>query len=205
MAAFARRLIIMVRIPVAGQTKTRLAREAGLAVALRFARATSRIVVGRLGRDPRWRVALAVTPDAGLRSRALPPRYARCGQGRGDLGARMQRLMDQAGPGPVVIVGTDIPRIEPAFVMRAFRLLGSHDAVFGPAADGGYWLVGSRRRPRTLRMFSGVRWSTQHALADTLANLQGHSVGYTQTLRDVDTAEDLAALRHSIGRLVLPP
>ena len=53
-------------------------------------------------------------------------------------------------------------------VARAFQTLGGHDAVLGPAEDGGYWLVGQRRTPRTLRLFDAVRWSSAHTLADTL-------------------------------------
>ncbi|MGH6660397.1 MAG: DUF2064 domain-containing protein, partial [Rhodospirillales bacterium] len=64
--------------------------------------------------------------------------------------------------------------------------LGRADAVFGPAADGGYWLVGLRRRPRRLRLFEGVRWSSEHALADTLANLGGRPHVLLETLEDVD-------------------
>jgi glycosyltransferase A (GT-A) superfamily protein (DUF2064 family) len=103
----------------------------------------------------------------------------------------MQRLMDCAPPGPVVIIGTDIPDIARAHIAAAFRLLGRHDAVLGPAEDGGYWLVGLRRCPRILRPFGGVRWSSAHALGDTLGNLRGRSVALLPTLRDVDTAADL--------------
>ena len=63
-------------------------------------------------------------------------------------------------------------RLGPGHVARALRALGAHDWVLGPAADGGYWLVGARRRPVVPRsLFAHVRWSSEHALADTLANL----------------------------------
>jgi glycosyltransferase A (GT-A) superfamily protein (DUF2064 family) len=103
----------------------------------------------------------------------------------------MQRLLDRAPPGPAVIIGTDVPHITRAHIWAAFRLLGRHDAVLGPAEDGGYWLIGLRRRPRILRPFRGVRWSTPHALSDTLANLHGRSVAEVAALFDVDTAADL--------------
>jgi glycosyltransferase A (GT-A) superfamily protein (DUF2064 family) len=71
-----------------------------------------------------------------------------------------------------VIVGSDIPDIEVDDIVAAFRALGNNDLVFGPAADGGYWLVGARRRPVVPRnLFTRVRWSSKHALADTLANV----------------------------------
>ena len=50
-------------------------------------------------------------------------------------------------PGPVVVIGSDIPGITARHIAEAFRLLGRHAFVFGPARDGGYWLVGARRRP----------------------------------------------------------
>ena len=97
----------------------------------------------------------------------------------------MARVIAALPPGPVAIVGADVPDIRPAHVARAFRALGGHDAVFGPAADGGYWLVGLRRRPPRLSVFEGVRWSTGHALADTIANLE-RAPALIDTLEDVD-------------------
>ena len=95
-----------------------------------------------------------------------------------------------------VLVGCDIPGLGRADIAAAFKALGRADAVFGPAEDGGYWLVGlGPRRPPA--PFAGVRWSTEHALADTLANCRGHRVALLRRLRDVDTAADLAALRRS--------
>src|ERR671932_477084 len=77
-----------------------------------------------------------------------------------DLGARMERPLRELPPGPVAIVGSDIPGIEPKHVAAAFRRLAARDDfVFGPAPDGGFWLVGARRR-RPPRGFPGVRWST---------------------------------------------
>ena len=79
----------------------------------------------------------------------------------------------------------------------AFDALGDADAVLGPAEDGGYWLIGLKRSPRRkpIRLFEGVRWSTEHALADTEAGLAGLRIARLETLRDVDDARDLAALR----------
>ena len=122
----------------------------------------------------------------------------------GDLGQKLQNVVDSLPPGPVVIIGTDIPGIRARDIAAAFDKLGSHDAVFGPASDGGYWLVGFRRRPATPRAFHGVRWSGPHALSDTKKNLNGHSVAEIATLDDTDTADDLARLTRFIGRRILP-
>jgi hypothetical protein len=190
----------MAKAPVAGHAKMRLAGAAGVGAALRFARHSLASLVQRIAMDGRWVTTLAVTPDMAATSRLWPRGVRLLPQGGGDLGARMQRLFDRAPPGPVVIVGTDIPRLSRAHIHAAFRLLGRHDAVLGPAEDGGYWLVGLRRRPRTLQPFHGVRWSTGHALADTLRNLRGRSVAHLPTLFDVDTAADLARCAGSVGR-----
>ena len=108
-------------------------------------------------------------------------------------------------PGPVVIVGSDIPGITPAPLASAFRELGRRDVVFGPAEDGGYWLVGLNWRVRTVGLFAGVRWSTCHALADTVANLDGRSVVYVARLGDVD--DGAAFVKHAgrLGRRIANP
>ena len=182
----------MAKAPVAGAVKTRLVRQVGLAAATRFVRHCTAALIARIGFDPRWETSLWVTPDASCASRYWPLRLTRMPQGRGDLGSRMQRMLDRVARGPVVIIGTDIPGITPAHIMQAFRVLGRADCVFGRAPDGGYWLVGARRRPHTPRPFANVRWSSEHALADTLANLAGRSVGFVATLGDVDDASQLA-------------
>lgn len=201
-APFRCRLIIMAKAPVAGRVKTRLAREAGLATAVRFARHRVAALVQRVGTDARWSTVLAVVPDSATLSRAWPRGVPLMPQGGGDLGQRMQRLLGRGPPGPVVIVGTDIPDVARGHIAAAFALLGRHDAVLGPAEDGGYWLIGMRRRPRVLRAFARVRWSGPHALGDTLANLRGHSVALMPTLRDVDTAADLDRCGERWGRRI---
>ena len=103
----------------------------------------------------------------------------------------MLRMMRRAG-GPVCVIGADVPGITRARVAEAFAALGRNDAVFGPAPDGGYWLIGARLGARCRPgMLAGVRWSTQHALADSVAALGVARIAYVQTLADVDTAHDL--------------
>jgi glycosyltransferase A (GT-A) superfamily protein (DUF2064 family) len=96
-------------------------------------------------------------------------------------------------PGPVVIIGTDIPAIRPKHVAAAFLSLGHHDAVFGPAKDGGYWLLGMKRRPVFKKIFQSVNWSTKSALEDTITNLPTHwSYQLLETLEDIDEGEAFA-------------
>jgi rSAM/selenodomain-associated transferase 1 len=194
----------MAKNPSAGRVKRRLAASVGAVAAARFYRTCLAHTLMRLGRDPRWRTLLAVSPDRDVRAPYWPRGIGRMPQGGGDLGVRMQRAFRRLPPGPAIIVGSDIPAIKPSDIARAFRLLGNGDAVLGRAPDGGYWLVGLRRSPRLLAPFANVRWSGPHALADTLRNLQGHRVAFAATLSDVDTAEDYRRLRGSWQRLIPP-
>jgi rSAM/selenodomain-associated transferase 1 len=191
----------MAKRPAMGRVKRRLAREVGASAALRFYRSSLSHAVLRLAADPRWLTVIALDSVAdGVR--VLPRRAATMRQGEGDLGIRMQRLFTRLPPGPVVIVGSDIPSIRPAHIAGAFRLLGGADAVFGPAEDGGYWLVGLKRTPRVLAPFANVRWSGPHALSDTRANLKGKRVALAARLSDVDKADDLRRERGRAGRLI---
>lgn len=201
---FAPQLVIMVKEPVAGRVKTRLARGAGSVVATAAYRAMLTSLAARLGRDARWRTILAISPDAAIASRMLPACTRRIAQGQGDLGRRMQRIFAALPPGPVIIVGTDIPAISPSDIAHAFQTLGKHNAVIGPSDDGGYWLIGFKRRPSVLKAFANVRWSSTFARADTEANLAGATIAQLRVLDDVDTAHDYARLRPLIGRRVLP-
>ena len=186
-------LIIFVKEPVAGTVKTRLGHGIGLTAAAWWYRHQTSRLLRRLGRDPRWQTVLAIAPDTAIGSRTWPPGLIRIRQGSGDIGQRMARALGATGPGPVVLIGSDIPAISPADIAEAFGRLGGADVVFGPASDGGFWLVGVNRRPLPLGMFDGVRWSGEHALGDVLGNLARARVALVRTLDDVDTAEDLVA------------
>ncbi len=183
-----RNLVLFVRAPRWGVGKRRLARDIGDSAALRFERAMLGRLLRRLRRDRRWQVRLAVTPDhARRRARLWPHGVPVAAQGTGDLGARMRRALAACPPGPVVLVGSDIPALAAHHIAAAFRLLGQRDLVFGPAEDGGFWLVGARRCPCLPPLFGPVRWSGPHALADVLANLPPRvSVGFAARLEDVD-------------------
>jgi rSAM/selenodomain-associated transferase 1 len=187
-------VILFARAPRLGTVKSRLARGIGQRAALRFYMGTLAAVARPIARDRRWTTLLATTPG-GARARwdrFVPAATRRIAQPRGDLGRRMAGAMR---PHCVAILaGSDVPGLRPADIAAAVRALGRADAVFGPAEDGGYWLVGMGPR-RPARPFAGVRWSGEHALADTLANFRGRRVALLRRQPDVDTAEDLAALR----------
>lgn len=194
MSGLQRHLVVMARQPALGRAKRRLAADIGAVAAQRFYRNATAALLRRLAPDPRWQTWLAVTPDAAARASlpwVFPGRVI--AQGQGDLGARMGRLLRDLPAGPVVIVGSDIPDIAQSHIWAAFRSLGQQAWVFGPARDGGYWLVGARRRPRLKPAFAGVRWSSTSTLSDSLANLTGESVGFLGILADIDCGRDLEA------------
>lgn len=186
-----RHLVIFARLPRLGTVKRRLAREIGDVEALRFYRASLDGLLRRVGRDARWRTWLAVTPDrcAGPGHWPLAERLGitLVGQGGGDLGHRMGRLFAILPPGACVIVGSDVPALDAGHVGAAFESLRGHDVAFGPARDGGYWLIAARAWFRRPGLFDNVRWSSEHALADTAANLPADArVARLEILEDVD-------------------
>jgi len=186
-----RHLVLFLRLPRLGGGKRRLAHDIGDVAAVGFERRMIALLLRRLAGDRRWRLRLAVTPDRAAReARRWRHGVVVVGQGGGDLGRRMREALAACPPGPVVLVGADIPGLDAGHVFAAFRLLGRHDLVFGPAADGGFWLLGARRRPRLPPLFAQVRWSSRFALADSLRGLPpGCSVGFVDRLEDVDDGD----------------
>lgn len=197
-------VILFVKAPRAGRVKTRLGAEVGMGrAAALFRIMTMRAVLE--AQKGGFRTMLAVDPASALTGWGAlwPPHLPRIAQGRGDLGVRMARALRRAPPGPAVIIGGDAPGLRARHLRAAFDALRGADAVFGPAADGGYWLIGLARRRAAPDLFHDVRWSTRHALGDTLASLpQAFRVAMLETLSDIDEASDLAALgTHATARL----
>ena len=183
----------MAKAPHLATVKTRLSAGIGPIPAWAFYRKTLYTVAKKLKKDPRWQTFLAITPDTSLKShRIWPHGPERFIQGSGDIGAKMARIMTALPPGPIIIVGSDIPQISTDHIQEAFFSLGNFDVIFGPASDGGFWLIGLRRRPILLQLFNGVRWSSKFALNDVIANLPKKAkIKYLEILTDIDTAENL--------------
>lgn len=184
----------MAKAPDLGRAKTRLARDIGpraivlcrLMLADTFAAA----------RGP-WRLVVAVAPRVGLWSwrRFWPKDAALIAQSGGDLGDRLTAVLSTIARGPVVVIGGDAPALRRRHLSAAFRALERADAVFGPATDGGFWLVGLARRRRAPELFRNVRWSTEHALGDAVDSVpEQFATLFLETLADVDDAGDLGAL-----------
>jgi hypothetical protein len=91
----------------------------------------------------------------------------------------------------VVLVGSDCPVLDRAYLLQAFEALERADLVLGPAEDGGYVLIGARGLARSL--FDGVRWGSGEVLSQTLANAEqaGMRTALLEELYDVDEPDDL--------------
>ncbi|SCA57282.1 conserved hypothetical protein [Candidatus Terasakiella magnetica] len=189
-------LVILAKEPRIGRVKTRLARDVGKLAAWRFYREMLHALPKRLSVDKSWQVWLSISPDhARFRSFSQGPvRYLK--QGSGDLGARMIRPAQHLPKGAFIVVGVDIPEIKADYIKKAFKLLGTNDAVFGPAEDGGFWLVGLKRHPVLANPYGkSVSWSQSDTLQACLDNLKGKKVAFVETLSDIDSGDDLRRWR----------
>ncbi len=133
-------------------------------------------------RDQRFRTIVAVTPD---RAAHGVPRWAHglavVPQGRGDRGQRMARIAARQRRGRVGFLSGGQSGVKTEDIVHAFRMLGQAHACFGPSSDGNYWLAAlSPRRPAA--PFAMVRWATDWALEDTLANFVGRQVALIREL-----------------------
>jgi rSAM/selenodomain-associated transferase 2/rSAM/selenodomain-associated transferase 1 len=203
----AERLIVFSRYPEPGKTKTRLASILGPEGAARLQREMAENALSRAralaGERP---VALDVHYQGGserLMLDWLGPGISYSPQAGGDLGERMDNAFLEAfrtGAEKVVLVGTDCPGITTTILRSAFNLLGLFDLVLGPARDGGYYLIGLRKRVPEL--FQHVPWGGTTVGAQTLAMARdiGLRAVTVDPLVDVDRPEDLPTWERERGR-----
>jgi rSAM/selenodomain-associated transferase 1 len=135
-----------------------------------------------------------------------PPAFALQHQEGPDLGARMANFMTAElaeGAGRVVLIGSDSPTLDPSHVVSAFLCLEHKDVVLGPAADGGYYLVGAR--VPVPELFRDIPWSTPQVLARSVAALRdaGRSLAVLPPWYDVDTPESWDLLAGHVAALRL--
>jgi rSAM/selenodomain-associated transferase 1 len=196
-------VIVFMKAPEAGRCKTRLCPPLSPAQAADLYRAFCADVMS---------VALAAGTEVVVvyeGSEAFPtpawaaPALPFLRQAGADLGQRLVHAFDavsRVGFAPIVAIGTDLPTLPPARIAEAVALLAKTDAVLGPAADGGYYLVGlAAPRPA---LFRGIPWSTNSVLSATLAaaRADGVEVALLPEHRDVDTPDDLRHLAACLER-----
>jgi len=188
-------IIVFAKAPRMGSVKTRLARGIGQGPALAFYRASldSTIRAARAVRSTETIIFTA--PDDAVGGSYFPRGVPVLPQGRGGLGERMARALDNSADADRILVGGDIPGITSAILGDAFRSLAEKDAVFGPAEDGGFWLAGLRGGFRPRQLFRGVRWSAATTLHETVGTLPPHAeFAFCKTLNDIDDLGDYLRL-----------
>lgn len=200
----AKRLIVLSRYPEPGKTKTRLIPALGPGGAADLHRQMAQ-------RTFHWAKELASTGSAlvevhfaggseNLMRQSFGDDLPYHAQVDGDLGKRLAAAFQGAfrsGARRTVVVGTDCPGLSRALAEDALARLSQNDLVLGPAADGGYYLIGLRRE--VPQLFSDISWGTGEVLEMTLrkASRLRMSVSLLQTLRDVDRLEDLDVWRRA--------
>ena len=203
------RLVVLARAPHLGRVKTRLTppltRQQALELHLAFVEDTlERLARFRRPGLERWLYLSEPSPE----HLDVAPTWSSALQTGDDLGARMEDVFRQAfedGRERVVIVGSDSPTLPLDYLDQAYAALAAHDAVLGPAEDGGYYLVGSSRFiPELLR---GITWGSSRVLEQSTEALSraGRSFHLLPSWYDVDTAEDLSRLQKELVQLQTVP
>lgn len=192
-------VIVMAKAPVPGYAKTRLIPALGAAGAAALAEQLLEHTLAQALSADLGPVDLCCAPDSthpAFARHAHQPGIALSMQGDGDLGARMARALDRWTHrlGRALLVGTDVPALNAAMLHQAMQALDDADAVFIPALDGGYALVGLRRPAP--QIFNHMTWSTPQVMAETRRRLAAAGFSHVELppLADIDEACDLVHL-----------
>jgi hypothetical protein len=197
-------LIVYAKRPLPGRAKTRLgaaighAAAAGVYARLLYAYLFD-LLEANLG-DTRVVLSVAAPEDVAFFAEAFPELTVRA-QVAGDLGQRMAASFEwvfAAGAEQAVLTGSDVPGLGSETVNAAFVALKQAPLVIGPAADGGYYLLGMRAPG--VDLFTGVAWSTEDVLDQTtvLAATHGLDVVYLPQRADLDTEADWVRWRAGV-------
>ncbi|WP_026401738.1 TIGR04282 family arsenosugar biosynthesis glycosyltransferase [Actinomadura rifamycini] len=191
-------LLVIAKEPVPGRVKTRLTPAYTPAEAAELAAAALADTLDAVAAAPAGRRTLVLDGAP----RPCPPPGVGVIPQRGDgLDERLANAFADADAGrPLVLIGMDTPQVTPALLAAAARALAGRDAVFGPAADGGFWLLGLRRPDA--RLLRGVPMSRPDTGAAQLARLRGAGLraAALPELTDVDTPADAAAVAAAAER-----
>ena len=183
-------VLVFQKNAILGKVKTRLASEMGEARALEIYRHLVQSTYSVLEdvAVPVWTYFSDFIPET-----VNPPiakRFVQEGQNLGERMAHAFARSFESGMDKVVLIGTDCPTLQSHHLHEAFEALTHSDLVLGPATDGGYYLIGMKRRADYL--FEGITWSTSQVLSETLnvASQNGLTTTLLQELNDIDTQED---------------
>jgi uncharacterized protein len=197
------RLLVFARLPEEGHVKTRLARDLGPARALAVYEAMLRDLlanIGAPGDDLEIEIVWAPTEAAnGAALQRAFDDYPLAMQSGDDLGDRLCMAFSERfffhRTQKIVAIGVDEPALTREVVEHAVNLLDSCDWVLGPAADGGYYLIGCRAAAFDSAIFSGIEWGSDRVFAETLAKIRAWqtTVAVLPLRRDIDLFDDLRA------------
>ena len=191
MSTASKHLLIFCKNPVLGQCKTRLAASIGAEKALAVyefllihtAKITAKVQAKRVVHYSNY----IQTQDA-----FSDTIFNKAVQSGSDLGQRMAHALEEAfdqGATKAILIGSDLYDLSAALLESAFEVLNDHDAVIGPASDGGYYLIGMNRP--ISEIFNNKNWGTPSVLSDTLTNLTPHKTAILVEKNDIDTLPDL--------------
>ena len=203
-------LVIMARAPVAGRAKTRLQPALSPGQSAALAMAFLKDAIDLAGEQTLMTPFLAYTPasQTALFQELTRGKIQIIPQAPGDLGKRMFKAMSSLsvrGFSPVVVIGTDIPVLQPATLLRSVEILKTHALCLGPSSDGGYYLIGMNQADE--RVFQNVHWGTPAVLEETIENASIASLTFSllEKYSDIDTFSDLEQLNSKIDYLTRTP
>jgi len=191
-------LVVFTRLPEPGLAKTRLIPALGATGAAELQRQMTQLAVARAwafcAAAPGRRLVIAYNGGSERELRAWLGPLCYLPQGDGDLGVRLQRAMSrefQRGAQSVIAIGADCPRLQISVLESAVRALEANDLTFGPANDGGYYLVGLRKP--VAEIFANIPWGTSEVLTSSVRQAQRIGIEPTllEPLPDVDEPRDL--------------
>lgn len=191
-------IVLFIKAPVAGRVKTRLFPELAPSQAAELYRALAQDTWETAGLLSDHEKMIAYEPHA---DHPRPDWLNGVGhwfvQEGATLGDRLIHATEQTyrtRPGPMLVIGTDLPGLTPELLHEAATLLCDHDVVLGPAADGGYYLIGLQK-PQPI-LFQNIPWSSAGVWAATLRALANAklSMASLPMKRDLDTPDDLTFL-----------
>jgi rSAM/selenodomain-associated transferase 1 len=190
-------LIVFTKYPIPGKAKTRLIPAIGREKAAELHRLMTERTICTAGLlAAREAVSLKIFFEGGnleaMRAWLGKRDFKR--QVSGDLGKKMLAAFEQGFSGKaqkIVIIGTDCPALTPALLRAAFLNLKTNDLVLGPAEDGGYYLIGLRKRAAFL--FQDISWGSKEVFSQTQTKAAEYdlSLATLETLRDIDRPVDL--------------
>lgn len=183
-------VIVFVKNIVLGKVKTRLAKSIGNEAAFEVYKELVKITeIATQNLEASLHIYFSDT----VNTNKWEKHYKTVQEGK-DLGERMKNAFNKGfenGYNRIVLIGSDLPDITTAHIQNGLNALDQSEVVFGPAEDGGYYLIGMSKMHT--QVFENKPWSENNLLDVTTSDLRKSNVTFTllKTLNDIDTYEDL--------------